>query len=107
MKDDGSKDTTTRKIIIKDVPKSLTINMSVSSGIAGSGIDFDVSGSTGQIESYSWDFGDGTAPSNEPNPTHVFEKSGRFNVTLQARYADATIRTAEKTVIVRSAPSEE
>ncbi len=107
VKDDGSKDTVTRKIVIKDIPKSLVINMSVSSGIAGSAIDFDVSGSKGQIESYSWDFGDGTAPSADANPTHTFEKSGRFNVTLQARYADATIRTAEKTVIVRPAPSDE
>ncbi|MFB0964784.1 MAG: PKD domain-containing protein [Patescibacteria group bacterium] len=31
VKDDGSKDTTTRKIIIKDIPKSLKINTSVSS----------------------------------------------------------------------------
>lgn len=31
VKDDGTKDTTTRKIIIKDIPKSLKINTSVSS----------------------------------------------------------------------------
>lgn len=34
VKDDGSKDTVTRKIVIKDVPKALNINSSVSSGIA-------------------------------------------------------------------------
>lgn len=36
VKDDGSKDTATRKIVIKDIPKSLKVNTSVSSGIVGS-----------------------------------------------------------------------
>lgn len=36
VKDDGSKDTATRKIVIKDIPKSLKVNTSVSSGVVGS-----------------------------------------------------------------------
>lgn len=56
VKDDGSKDTVTRKIVIKDIPKTLKVNTSVSSGIVGSGVDFDVSGSSGQIETYLWNF---------------------------------------------------
>lgn len=36
VKDDGSKDTVTRKIVIKDIPKTLKVNTSVSSGIVGS-----------------------------------------------------------------------
>ncbi|MDQ1343779.1 MAG: hypothetical protein QG650_499, partial [Patescibacteria group bacterium] len=106
VKDDGSKDTATRKIVIKDIPKSLKINTSVSSGIVGNGIDFDIAGSSGQIETYSWDFGDGTIPSTEPTPTHIYEKAGTFTVKLEARYADATIRTIEKDIVVKNPASD-
>lgn len=106
VKDDGSKDTVTRKIVIKDVPKTLKINSSVSSGIVGSGIDFDVSGSSGQIETYSWDFGDGTVPSAEPMPTHAFESPGTFTVKLQVRYADATVKSVEKEIEIKEAVTE-
>ncbi|MDA0164807.1 ThuA domain-containing protein [Solirubrobacter ginsenosidimutans] len=31
---------------------------------------------------FEWDFGDGTAKSTEPNPTHVYTARGRFTATL-------------------------
>ncbi len=31
---------------------------------------------------YHWDFGDGSTPSSEKNPTHVYEKPGKYNYTL-------------------------
>lgn len=31
---------------------------------------------------YKWDFGDGSAPSTEANPTHVYQKEGEFTATL-------------------------
>ncbi|MDX1995819.1 MAG: PKD domain-containing protein [bacterium] len=37
--------------------------------------------STGEITSYSWDFGDGGF-SNEQNPIHIYNNPGLFNVTL-------------------------
>jgi gliding motility-associated-like protein len=37
-------------------------------------------------DSYLWDFGDGTT-STEENPTHIFEKAGKFKITLTA-FAD-------------------
>ncbi|MFZ4461417.1 MAG: PKD domain-containing protein [Patescibacteria group bacterium] len=94
MKDDGSKASTSRKIIIKEVPKKLTVHSSLSSGKAGMSIDFDSFGSVGQIDKYEWDFGDGTTTSTEANPTHVFEKSGTYQVKLTVTYADGTVRTA-------------
>ena len=33
---------------------------------------------------YVWNFGDDTNPSNDPNPTHIYEKAGIFPVTLTA-----------------------
>lgn len=33
---------------------------------------------------FVWNFGDGTNPSNDKNPTHIFTKAGEFPVTLTA-----------------------
>ena len=33
--------------------------------------------------SFSWDFGDGTPPTNTLNPTHIYAQEGFYNVTLQ------------------------
>ncbi len=71
MRDDGTKEQSTRKIILKDVPKRIVVNTSVSSGTVGKLIDFDTNGTIGQIETYQWDFGDGTT-SQEANPTHTY-----------------------------------
>ena len=71
MRDDGTKEQSTRKIILKDVPKRIVVNTSVSSGTVGKPIDFDTNGTIGQIETYQWDFGDGTT-SQEANPTHTY-----------------------------------
>jgi len=38
--------------------------------------------STGDISTWSWNFGDGTTPSGEKNPSHVYKKPGTYNVTL-------------------------
>ena len=32
-----------------------------------------------------WDFGDGSPPSNETNPTHTYEREGDFIITLSCR----------------------
>jgi PKD repeat protein len=40
--------------------------------------------STGDIVSYSWDFGDGTTENAMPNPTHTYVSPGIYNVRLIA-----------------------
>ena len=42
---------------------------------------FDMSLPYGQIDSWFWDFGDGTS-SSEQNPVHIFPSTGTFNVCL-------------------------
>lgn len=37
---------------------------------------------TGQIATWIWDFGDGSAMSNEQNPIHIYNSEGTFNVSL-------------------------
>lgn len=56
--------------------------------------------STGAV-SYNWDFGDGYL-SNEVNPTHAYQDTGRFNVELIAFNANGCPDTAYHKVIVGS-----
>lgn len=43
--------------------------------------------SIGAIETWAWDFGDGTT-SNEPNPTHSYDEPGVYTVTLTVSTGD-------------------
>jgi len=38
--------------------------------------------STGDIDTWRWDFGDSTT-SNEQNPTHIYERAGKYTVSLE------------------------
>ena len=55
------------------------------SGVAGGRIILSSVGSTdpdGMIVSYSWNFGDGTPSSTQPNPRHVYSAPGMYTATL-------------------------
>jgi gliding motility-associated-like protein len=45
---------------------------------------------TPAIASYSWDFGDGSLPSNQAQPTHTYNSQGTFNVKLKAANGNCT-----------------
>ncbi|MCK9272854.1 PKD domain-containing protein [Candidatus Gracilibacteria bacterium] len=99
-KDDGTKESLEKKIILKGISKKLIINSSLSSGTVGNSIDFDTVGSTGVIESYSWDFGDGSS-SSEINPSHAYSNTGTYKIKLTAVYNDGTVQTEEKEIIIK------
>jgi gliding motility-associated-like protein len=42
---------------------------------------------------YEWDFGDNTPRSTEASPAHVYERPGRYDVKLVARYAGCVVET--------------
>ena len=64
---------------------------------------FSSSGSTddGVIVSRSWNFGDGSAPSSDPNPVHTFTSAGTFNVTLNVTDDDGLTGSSSVTVVVK------
>jgi PKD domain len=43
---------------------------------------------TAEPVNYTWDFGDGTAGGNEPNPVHVYEKPGDYVAIVTTRSPD-------------------
>lgn len=56
------------------------------------------------LDSYLWDFGDGTT-SNVQNPTHAFPGTGTYTVKFTTFNAFGCTTTATKTITVYSAPT--
>ena len=42
---------------------------------------------------YEWDFGDGSAPSTEATPKHLYERPGTYSIRLTARYGNCQVLT--------------
>ena len=59
----------------------------------------------GTITGYSWNFGDGTAVSTEPNPTHVYTSAGTFTAVLTVTDNSGLTATASVSVNVSPAPA--
>jgi PKD repeat protein len=59
--------------------------------------------STGTPTSWSWTFGDGSAPSTAQNPTHVYATAGPYTVSLIARNA-AGENSTSKVVTIGAPP---
>lgn len=49
---------------------------------------------------YKWDFGDGTPPSTEANPTHVYQKEGEFTATLTVNDSKGVSGSEEYDILV-------
>ncbi|MDD3493264.1 MAG: NosD domain-containing protein, partial [Candidatus Thermoplasmatota archaeon] len=69
---------------------------------AGEAINFtDVSSDDGDVVSWHWDFGDGTA-SDVQNPRHVYEEKGTYNVTLTVKDNHGGEHTTTQTITVKA-----
>jgi PKD repeat protein len=56
------------------------------------------------ITSWSWDFGDGTAPTSGQNVSHQFLGTGNYEVKLSVEAANGCSNTAGKTISIYNAP---
>ena len=56
------------------------------------------------IVSYLWDFGDGTPPSPQPNPTHIYATYGIKTVTLTIVNSNGCVNDTTKLVLVNPLP---
>ncbi len=61
------------------------------------GVRFETDCSTGQFESWIWNFGD-DSESDQKNPTHVFLQPGEYKVTLTATTKDG-LKSTKNTMI--------
>jgi len=67
-------------VVALEPPPTAQFEPSVTSGFAPLALGF-TSQSSGEITSYSWNFGDGTT-SSEADPAHVYAAPGLYSVTL-------------------------
>ena len=81
-------------------PVAVAANTPDPLGYFGLPVSFSSAGSTddGGIVGYSWDFGDGTAPSTSPNPTHTYTQPGSYTATLTVTDGSALTGSATTTV---------
>ena len=96
----GKQATAKQVLVLKDTPKNLNFTTSLSPGIKNSPVDFEATGTTGEIEDYLWNFGDNTPVSHGYQVSHTFAKSGKYTVTLTVRYVDGTEKSTHKEFVV-------
>jgi len=78
----GGSDTETKPdYITADETPTAAFTGNPTSGCAPLTVDF-TDQSTGTVDSWDWDFGDGSAHSTEQNPTHQYADPGNYTVTL-------------------------
>jgi PKD repeat protein len=96
----GKTDTT--EIMVSVRSKALRANFQAQpdAGKAPLKVVFDPSGTEGTIFEYFWDFGDG-ATSREYKPTHIYEETGEYLVTLKVTNSKGLVSSTEKIVHVR------
>ena len=54
----------------------------------------------GQV-TYLWDFGDGTDPATEQNPTHIYQSEGSYEVTLTVTDDEGAVTLCDTLQVVR------
>ena len=88
-------------------PPTAVASANPTSGTAPLTVAFSSANSSdpdGTITGYNWNFGDGTANSTDPNPSHVYTSGGTFNAVLTVTDDSGLTATSSVTITVQAAP---
>ena len=100
---DGGRSTTTETIAVPNHPPTVAIDYNPFAPEADETVVFDGTGSSdpdGTVDSYEWDFGDGTTGTDE-TPSHTYGDDGVYTVTLTVTDDDgATTTTGPRSVTI-------
>ncbi|MCF7889760.1 PKD domain-containing protein [Candidatus Bipolaricaulota bacterium] len=108
---DGGTDSTSETISVSSEPNqppSSSFTASPTSGEAPLEVSFDASGANdpdGSIDSYNWDFGDGTTGSGV-TVNHTYDSSGSYTVQLTVTDDEGSNDTASETIDVSTASNQ-
>lgn len=97
-------------LLIKALSRGLEPELTAEpvSGVVPLTVDFDATGSTysdGDIVSYEWNFGDGSAPRSDIGQvTYKYTKIGNFTTTVKIRTNDGKQKEATILISVRQVP---
>ena len=102
---EGLTDTTTLTIVVSSVGNEApiaVINATPESGSAPLEVSFNASSSTDDnaVVGYLWNFDDGSAPSTEISPNHIFSEKGTFQVSLTVEDIEGLSNTQTITIVV-------
>ncbi len=100
----GSTFLTAGPIIILDVPIiDFNVNSIVCANTSTSFRNNTIAGFTNDCSTfnvYTWNFGDGSAPSRAVNPSHVYTTPGNYTITLEAETPCGVGTSVSKTICV-------
>lgn len=97
-------------LLVKALSKGLEPRLTATpvSGVVPLTVEFDATGSTyadGDIVSYEWNFGDGSAPRSDVGKvTYKYTKIGNFTTTVKVRTNDGIQKEATILISVRQVP---
>lgn len=97
--DKGEEETLEININVLSVPLQAKFDFRPETGQAPLKVFFDANASTGNISSYSWDFGDGGI-SRIKNPEYTYQSSGTYTVKLEVQDISRNISNFTRQVIV-------
>jgi PKD repeat protein len=91
----GSSEKTSPDRVLVMSPVIAGFSQIKSSGMVPLTVNF-IDQSQGDITAWKWDFGDGSLPSYEKNPSHTYSKSGLMDVSLTVTRSDGETNTVVK-----------
>ena len=106
---DGDTDSATVTITVRDnLTPSVTASATPTSGVAPLSVNFSAIAVSGDAPyNYTWNFGDGSAPSSRQNPSHIYSGAGTYSatVTVTDNDGDTASDTVQVSVSSNSVPA--
>ncbi|MES2593079.1 MAG: PKD domain-containing protein [Bacteroidota bacterium] len=103
----GCKDTVTKNIIIHPLPEALFSSVNVCLGTQSQFTDVSTitaNPTNDGLQSWIWDYGDGTAVSNNQNASHLYLNAGSYSVELTAVSNFGCQDNVTNTIIINPMP---
>jgi PKD repeat protein len=100
--DDGGAASTTASVTIVDSGLDPKFTMSPDPAVEGDTVDFDASDSSGDIDSYSWDFGSNEGTGSGETTSNEYEDAGDYLVELTIENNSGDVASLGKTLEVQT-----